>query len=313
MNEYELRDWVNTRVATYGLRPGLNAVLTEKARHFNRELQGISGPLLDDLLAIEPLMVPAKFWGADLGWCSARRRQRWAELLARSEIKISPDQAGVLIRFYMNPVEWVPHPYVPPHWTFFDFKVFSQYIVADKSAFELCRRWRIENSVGVTHLLSERLKRHGVVLGASYRYYAPTDYAEVALMYPHGNPAITVSTLWKGETELAQLIRSVFPDACRGYSPQWLHGQHIDVYVPSCKIAFEYQGEQHYAPVTYFKGEEGYKRTRERDIRKKEACHRAGVLLIEWKHNEPISMRQLITRLMQAGIELPQYQDLAKY
>jgi len=310
-NECELQEWINTRIAEYGSRPALNAILARRAHGFNKELHGISGPLLDNLLTVEPLMVPAKFWSSELGWRSEKRRQRWTDLLTRNEIEISPEKAGLLVRFYMNPVEWVPHPYVPPCWTLSDFEKFSEYVVPDAHAFELSRKWHLENWVTMTYLLSKRLKRYGVVLGASYRYYAPNDYAEVAILYPHDSSAITVTTIWKGETELAHLVRSVFPDACRQYSPKWLRGQHLDVYVPSYKLGFEYQGEQHYGPVAYFKGEEGYKRTRERDIRKKEACRQAGVVLIEWKYDEPIFKDQLIERLTQVGIELPQPKDIS--
>jgi hypothetical protein len=304
MNEHELRDWVNARIAKYGSRPGLGTILAEKARTFDRELHGISGPLFDDLLTTKPLMIPAKLWASERGWHSAKKRQRWANLLARNEIGISPEKAGLLVRFYMNPVEWVLHPYVPPHWACKDFQTFATYIVPDAGAFALCRKWRIENSVAMTYLLSTRLKRYGVALSATYRYYAPFDYAEVAILYPPDSPAIVVTPLWKGETELAQLVRSVFPDACRQYSAQWLGRQHLDVYVPSRGVGFEYQGEQHYSPVAYFKGEEGYKRTKERDTRKKEACRQAGVVLIEWKHDEPICREHLLKRLKEAGVEL---------
>jgi hypothetical protein len=302
---FDLDEWVRTQTASYGVRDGLNAVLSERARNFNRELQGICGPLLDDLLNTSPLMIPCDFWGADLGWRSERRRKRWEALLTRNGIVISQEQTGLLVKFYMNAAEWVPHPYALPHWALSDFKLFSEYVVPSSDAFELCRKWRIENSIALTRKLSERLKGHGVALGASYRSYERTDYAEVGLMYPHGSSALVVTTVWKGETALAQLVRGVFPDACREYSPQWLGGLRLDVYVPSRQIAFEYQGEQHYAPVEYFGGKKGHRASRERDIRKKEACRKAGVLLIEWKHDERISMDQLITRLRKVGIELP--------
>ncbi len=308
-NECQLQEWVNARITQYGSRPGLSAILEKRAQRFDREVCGISGPLLDNLLKVEPLMIPAKFWSSELGWRSGKRRQRWADLLTRNEIEISPEKAGLLVRFYMNPVEWVPHPYVPPHWTLSDFEKFSEYVVPDAYAFELSRKWRLENGATMTYLLSKRLERYGVALGASYRYYAPNDYAEVAILYPHDSSAIIVNTIWKSETELAHLVRSIFADACRQYSPKWLCGQHLDVYVPSYRLAFEYQGEQHYGPVAYFKGEEGYKRTRERDIRKKEACRQAGVVLIEWKYDEPICKDQLIKRLTHVGIELPQPKD----
>lgn len=104
------------------------------SRSFNRELHGISGPLLDDLLTTAPQMIPFDFWGADLGWRSDRRRQRWTNLLTHNNIDISPEQVGILIKFYFNAAEWVPHPYAPPHWTLSNFKLFSEYVVPEEEA-----------------------------------------------------------------------------------------------------------------------------------------------------------------------------------
>jgi len=251
-------------------------------------------------------MIPIDYWGADLGWRSKTKQSKWAELLLRNDIVIAPDQVGILVEFRMNAAEWVPHPYVPPNWTLSDFRLFSQYVLQDESIFELCRTWRTENSIALTRKLTERLQKYGVLLGASYRSYERADYAMVAFQYPYSSSAIDVVTVWKGETELSQLVRSIFPDACREYTAVWLGRQRIDIFVPSRKLAFEYHGEQHYHSIEYFGGEAGHKATRERDARKRNACKKAGVVLIEWKYSEGISRDRLIAKLRQSGIDIEQ-------
>lgn len=52
-------------------------------------------------------------------------------------------------------------------------------------------------------------------------------------------------------------------------SPPWLGRQRYDAYIPELHLAIEYQGLQHYKPVDYFGGEEGYIKTKKRDEYKK--------------------------------------------
>lgn len=63
-------------------------------------------------------------------------------------------------------------------------------------------------------------------------------------------------------------------------SPKWLKRQRIDIYFPELNIGVEYQGVQHFKPVDFFGGEEGFIQTQERDKRKKNLCKRNGCTLI---------------------------------
>lgn len=56
------------------------------------------------------------------------------------------------------------------------------------------------------------------------------------------------------------------------YSPDWLGKQRFDIYIPKYNIAIEYNGEQHYKPITRFGGVLGYNKTVERDSYKLEKC-----------------------------------------
>lgn len=56
--------------------------------------------------------------------------------------------------------------------------------------------------------------------------------------------------------------------------------QSLDFYLPEYNIAIECQGVQHFEPREAFGGEENFKLTQERDLRKKQLCQENGVKLI---------------------------------
>ena len=60
----------------------------------------------------------------------------------------------------------------------------------------------------------------------------------------------------------------------------WLGLQSLDFYLPDYNVGVECQGEQHFFPVKYFGGEKTFKKTLERDKRKKKLCEENGVKLL---------------------------------
>ncbi len=60
----------------------------------------------------------------------------------------------------------------------------------------------------------------------------------------------------------------------------WLGYQSLDFYIPSKNIAIECQGRQHFKGDDYFGKEESFKKTLERDCRKKELCDKNNVKLL---------------------------------
>ena len=84
---------------------------------------------------------------------------------------------------------------------------------------------------------------------------------------------------WKSEKSLFDIIKKHFKDfdVLRHTQPIWLEPQHLDIFLPELSLAIEYMGEQHYRPVEYFGGKEGFESTISRDERKAEICKKAGV------------------------------------
>ena len=90
---------------------------------------------------------------------------------------------------------------------------------------------------------------------------------------------------WKHELSLFQTVHKRYPDMLYQYRPDWLGRQSLDLYIPSLRMAIEYQGIQHYLPVEFFGGEEALLQRQELDEQKKRLCEENGVRLIEWPYS----------------------------
>ena len=88
---------------------------------------------------------------------------------------------------------------------------------------------------------------------------------------------------WISETELFYKIKSSYPNytVVHHYREKWLGKQHLDVYIKELRIAFEYQGLQHFKPVDFFGGEKAFLENIRRDKLKKEKCKKENVILYE--------------------------------
>lgn len=87
---------------------------------------------------------------------------------------------------------------------------------------------------------------------------------------------------WVSQTQLYYTIVALFPEyeIQREASPAWLGRQRYDIYFPQAKLAIEYQGKQHFEPVDIFGGEEGFKKTVERDKEKLRKSKENGVTVL---------------------------------
>ena len=111
-----------------------------------------------------------------------------------------------------------------------------------------------------------------------------------------------IQTKWSSEYKLFILISSLIGDAVYQYRADFLGAQSYDIYIPSQRIAIEYQGEQHYMPVEHFGGEDSHQSNLSRDERKRQLSAEHGVNLFEWRYDISVNRENVLHFLEQNGI-----------
>lgn len=115
---------------------------------------------------------------------------------------------------------------------------------------------------------------------------------------------------WKNQLALYKNTKFIFKDTdikvLREYSPRFLGRQRLDVYfeIQDKKIAFEYQGEQHFKPVDFFGGINAYEKRKKLDKIKKEKCKRNSINLIEFNYTDSVSINSILEKLQKKNINL---------
>lgn len=104
---------------------------------------------------------------------------------------------------------------------------------------------------------------------------------------------------WKSEELMYECVKKVFKnyEVIHQFNPYFLDKQSYDAYVCKKKIAFEYQGKQHFEPIKIFGGEKNFKENQERDKRKLELSKKNGVKLIYINYWEDISVELIKEKL----------------
>tara|TARA_B100001113_G_scaffold240337_1_gene197634 strand:+ start:178 stop:672 length:495 start_codon:yes stop_codon:yes gene_type:complete len=104
-------------------------------------------------------------------------------------------------------------------------------------------------------------------------------------------------TKWISQATLYEKIKSHFPNeiVLEEGTPEFLDGQRYDIWFPERSITIEYNGIQHYEPVKFFGGVEGFKETVRMDKLKRERSERNGVELIIIK--EGYSLKGVISQI----------------
>lgn len=112
------------------------------------------------------------------------------------------------------------------------------------------------------------------------------------------------------EEKLLTVIKENFPkyNIIHQYKPQWLKNgvgfQSIDIFIDGLNIGIEYQGKQHFVPVTHYGGEEHYKVQRERDERKYNLCKKHGITLFYFSYEKRISFENYLDYVFTSEEEL---------
>lgn len=101
------------------------------------------------------------------------------------------------------------------------------------------------------------------------------------------------------EVELFRIVQTIFPkdQVIHRTRPNWLKGLELDIYVPSRRLAIEYQGEQHFLPNQHWGGEEAFLRTQERDRRKQELLDEKGIVLCMFSKADAIELAAVRERI----------------
>lgn len=111
--------------------------------------------------------------------------------------------------------------------------------------------------------------------------------AEQELRKKHNVPLIGEG--YVSEISLYRLVKKHYPDARHEHSLSWLGRQRFDIYVPSLRIAIEYNGPQHYQAIELFGGADGLRETKRRDERKRQLAQENGVTVYEWPYTQTVS------------------------
>lgn len=85
------------------------------------------------------------------------------------------------------------------------------------------------------------------------------------------------------EKKLTDIVKENFDNVISQYKPDFLNvsgkPQSIDIFLPDYNVGVEYQGRQHFTPVSRYGGVKEYEKTIERDERKFNLCKKNGVTI----------------------------------
>ena len=118
------------------------------------------------------------------------------------------------------------------------------------------------------------------------------------------NTYIKPDNRWKTEELVYKLIKKMYKEynVIYQHRPFFLHTEKggqmsYDIFISGLNIAIEYQGKQHFEPVDFFGGEEGYKKTFERDKLKRKLSEENGVKLIYINYWEDVTMELIRSKI----------------
>ncbi len=115
-----------------------------------------------------------------------------------------------------------------------------------------------------------------------------------------------------GERICRRYFEKIFNSKFLKVRPSWLitktgKRMELDGYSEELKIAFEYQGRQHYEDVTFFNNGQSFINRNDNDVQKKKLCQIRGVFLIEIPHTVKFEKigEYIVNECRNARIRLP--------
>ena len=163
------------------------------------------------------------------------------------------------------------------------------------------KRWRVENKF--SYYYEDRQIKSETGLYESLREILTTAQLD---MY-QGELGYYAKPLnrWKSEELVYNITKKLYKDyqVVYQYRPRFLctdgGNMSYDVYICGLRVAIEYQGKQHFAPVEYFGGEENFEKQKARDLLKAERSKENGVKLVYINYWESITPELIKQRVEQ--------------
>ena len=110
------------------------------------------------------------------------------------------------------------------------------------------------------------------------------------------------------EGRLKRIVAEMFPEEWEPeYSPRWLDRQQIDAAVPAKRLAFDYNGKQHYEFIEHFhETRSGFERQEERDRRKAAQLKQHGwtLIVVPYWEEDRLGEGYLRSKLRAANVAL---------
>ena len=105
--------------------------------------------------------------------------------------------------------------------------------------------------------------------------------------------------IWRQEEKLFEILRDIFPnETIRRHDRKKLNGLELDFHIPRLRLAFEYDGEQHFDKELYEKlYGEGFDEQVKRDKLKNKLCRRKKIKLIRIKYDESLCKKLIVNKI----------------
>ncbi|MCR8744269.1 hypothetical protein [Romboutsia lituseburensis] len=168
-----------------------------------------------------------------------------------------------------------------------------------EKAFELwkgkTRKYRLENHFRYFYLSKYFREKDNV-----WRYADKILERAYKDEYTHKEKSTYLKPInkWISEELVYNLTKKLYKDynVIYQHRPFFLKGptggqMSYDVFISGLNIAIEYQGKQHFEAVEFFGGEEGYRKTVERDKLKKQLSDKYGIKLVYINYWEEINLK----------------------
>ncbi len=120
---------------------------------------------------------------------------------------------------------------------------------------------------------------------------------------------------YRSEMELFLYVSSLFRDEeIIRHNRSLLDGLEMDIYIPSLKLAFEYNGIQHYEYNPHFhRNYNDFEIQQFRDRRTQELCKLNNIKLIIFRYDEKLSLQLVLQKLKSNDIEFKTQTDIKQY